>query len=94
MNNRFEWTHSDRPEFTVWSYSLKGVEIGSVLHWDDDTFEVAFGNIDEPGFAPTTVDEAKAWVEEQARAWLAEVTGQPGALWQRFDAETADEVTE
>lgn len=74
MDIKFEWTHSDRSEFTVWSYSLKGVDVGSVLHWDDETFEVAFGNIGEPGFAPTTVDEAKAWVEEQARAWLAEVT--------------------
>ena len=74
MNVEFEWTHFDRSEFTVWSCSLKGVDIGSVLQWDDDTFEVAFGNIDEPGFAPTTVDEAKAWVEQQAREWLASVT--------------------
>lgn len=76
MNIKFEWTHSDRWGFAVWSYSLKGVDIGSVLDWGDGKFRPVFHGEPE-GLEPpicNTLDEAKAWVEEQARAWLVEVS--------------------
>ena len=73
MNIKFEWTHAQGVGLAVHSYGRKGVEVGSIDHWDDGSIDARFGSLDARHDIPT-LDEAKAWVEEQAREWLAEVT--------------------
>ena len=74
MNIKFEWRgHNKSSQLTLW---LGAVLLGSVaVHGDEVAAWFGEGDRAETVFWPgDPVDEAKAWVEEQARAWLAEVT--------------------
>ena len=73
MSNKFEWRG---PLEGLWFYYLRGVQLGAVFERSNGKFLQVFHGEPE-GLEPPvcdTLDEAKAWVEEQARAWLAEVT--------------------
>ena len=74
MSNKFEWRgHNKSSQLTLW---LGAVPLGSVaVHGDEVAAWFGEGDRAETEFWPgDPVDEAKAWVEEQARAWLAEVS--------------------
>ena len=74
MSNKFEWTDAKGIGLTVHSYGHKDVEVSRVYQWDDGGIDARFGALIAQDFGLKTLDEAKAWVEEQAWAWLAEVT--------------------
>ena len=73
MNIKFEWSGS----LEVMSFCyLRGIQLGAVCEMSNGKFHPTFHG--EPECLPppicNTLDEAKAWVEAKARAWLAEVS--------------------
>lgn len=79
MNDiKFEWTEHSGPFGPRYRCWCGPVWVGEVLV-SVGSISAAFGGDDKTqegewrGDIPT-LDEAKAWVEEQARAWLKEVT--------------------
>ncbi len=74
MNDKFEWRG---PLEGLWFYYLHGIQLGAVFERGNGKFLPVFHGEPECSEPPvcTTLDEAKAWVEEQARAWLKEVVG-------------------
>jgi hypothetical protein len=83
MNIKFEWTDGEREITTnqvIWFYCWVGrVCVGKVWACFGGRYDAEFGGghsrANKSAYRrPTTLDEAKAWVEEQAQAWLKEVT--------------------